>query len=303
MAEAAIGGCAQQLSPPATSGEWDDNNIEHNENNHQHSTESGSRENISNECRNITSNYEPNNVNNLKKIQSTLTAITTSNDGVLSVPHPLAKNNNSDSKCKDTDRDNTNAPNSSKDNKSNISSDNIDKHFSDNLQYYLDNEVENVNNDGDDVDNVDDEDEDESNQTYYEAAGEPELVLAFENTMKITNDVTSNTMVKCAPLSDQQQMLANHKASSLLVSAEMDKPDDSLVSSSSRCHGIDGILDDEECEGAVGLVSSIADALKDGDGDLLKDVNVYPPMVNDFIRTDDVVEPVVVLRRKRGKSK
>ncbi|TMW44373.1 hypothetical protein DOY81_010549 [Sarcophaga bullata] len=54
------------------------------------------------------------------------------------------------------------------------------------------NDIENDNDDENDDDD-DDDDDDESNQTFYEAAGEPELVLTFEKSLKISNnDVTTS---------------------------------------------------------------------------------------------------------------
>ncbi|XP_065365434.1 uncharacterized protein LOC135958456 [Calliphora vicina] len=150
-----------------------------------------------------------------------------------------------------------------------------------------------VNNDNDD------EDDDESNQTFYEAAGEPELVLTFEKSLKTTNDVTSNLPPPPFSLYDinNADTITNVQKHQLhldqnFLSVQMDK------SAAAAAAAVDGIDDlDEECEGAVGIVSTIKEALKDENE---KDLNLLYTTQDNFIQVEE--EPPVVMRRKRDKS-
>lgn len=150
-----------------------------------------------------------------------------------------------------------------------------------------------VNNDNDD------EEDDESNQTFYEAAGEPELVLTFEKSLKTTNDVTSPLPPPPFSLYDinNADNIANVQKNQLhldknFVSVQMDK-------SAAAAAAVDGIDDmDEECEGAVGIVSTIKEALKDENE---KELNLLYTTQDNFIQVEE--EPPVVMRRKRDKSK
>ena len=169
------------------------------------------------------------------------------------------------------------------------------------------NTANNIENDNDDVDDDDDDDDDdESNQTFYEAAGEPELVLTFEKSLKISNnDVTTslppplakhqfvddsnaqsmNNVEKQPQQQEQQQQLNKN-----FLSVQMEKNVD----------GMKEIVDvDEECEGAVGIVSTITDALKEDANE--KELNLLYTKQDDFIKVEE--DEPVVMRRRRDKSK
>lgn len=148
----------------------------------------------------------------------------------------------------------------------------------------------------------DDDGEDESNQTFYEATGEPELDLAFKNSLKITNDVAEKESTSIAALrKDEHQHLNLPVNNTEVVSIEMIENNEGLsqsalnVATSIATFAIPGL--DEECEGAVGLTSNVS-----------KDVNMYSTSLddNDITRQKhepENEEPIVVLRRKRGRSK
>lgn len=147
----------------------------------------------------------------------------------------------------------------------------------------------------------DDDGEDESNQTFYEATGEPELDLAFKNSLKITNDVTEEESTSIAALQKDEHQHLNLPVKNTEVSIEMIENNEALSQSASNVatsvatFAIPGL--DEECEGAVGLSSNV-----------LKDVNMYSTSLddNDITRQKhepENEEPIVVLRRKRGRSK
>lgn len=146
---------------------------------------------------------------------------------------------------------------------------------------------------------IDDEDDDENNQTFYEAAGEPELVLTFEKSLKTTNDVTSSTPL--LPLLSQfninnadNNVTSNQQKHQLqldnkhFLSVQMDKKNTA---------SFDDL--DEECEGAVGIVSTINDVLND---ESEKELNLLYTTNDKFIQVEQE-EPPVVLRRKRDKCK
>ncbi|KNC25510.1 hypothetical protein FF38_00892 [Lucilia cuprina] len=163
-------------------------------------------------------------------------------------------------------------------------------------------------------DNNDDEDDDESNQTFYEAAGEPELVLTFEKSLKTTNDVTSSLAalpptppfslygVNNADTNNITTTTANVQKHQLhldenFLSVQMDE---NAAADTVLCG--DGLNDlDEECEGAVGIISSIKDALKDEDE---KELKLLYTTQDDFIQVQQEVDEQqpVVMRRKRDKS-
>ncbi|XP_058976197.1 E3 ubiquitin-protein ligase HECW2-like isoform X1 [Musca domestica] len=178
-----------------------------------------------------------------------------------------------------------------------------------------------ANNDVVAHDDDDDEDgEDESNQTFYEATGgETELVLTFGNTLKIVNDVIKESEASMAllPPASQQEThyvdaatatidnAENKETKQLPYNNEMNNLNITNSLSSTRANNI--LLDEDECEGAVGLAT-----------DILNDVNVYAPSLldNDLIRAqqqqpqhderdlhiEGEAELIVVLRKKRGRN-
>lgn len=159
-----------------------------------------------------------------------------------------------------------------------------------------------INNDNDDED-----DDESSNQTFYEAAGEPELVLTFEKSLKTTNDVTATQPPP--PFPSFAQNLENLNLNDEVQKVQQQQPTTPpqlenyfvSVQPMDKCGRIDDGIDDldEECEGAVGIISSIKDALNVADEKELNFLLCEKP--NDFIKIEE--EPVVVMRRKRDKSK
>lgn len=198
---------------------------------------------------------------------------------------------------------------------------NVNNTTSKNLLFAQNNSINSSNSNGINKNNNnannDDEDDDENNQTFYEAAGEPELVLTFEKTLKTTNDVTSSSAPlppptfsqfdTAAKISSNNQMQKHQlQLDKQFLSVQMDKRTaDGAIDADARNEGDDDM--DEECEGAVGIVSCIKDALKD---DNEKDLSLLYTTQDDFIHVQREPEPVVeeeeqpvVMRRKRDKSK
>ena len=166
------------------------------------------------------------------------------------------------------------------------------------------NTANDIENDNDDEDDDDDDDDDESNQTFYEAAGEPELVLTFEKSLKISNnDVTTSLpppLAKHQFVDDSNAQSMNNVGKQLQQEQQQQLNKNFLsVQMDKNVDGLEEIVDmDEECEGAVGIVSTITDALKDANE---KELNLLYTKQDDFIKVEE--DEPVVMRRRRDKSK
>ncbi|XP_013103282.2 uncharacterized protein LOC106084257 isoform X1 [Stomoxys calcitrans] len=152
-----------------------------------------------------------------------------------------------------------------------------------------------------------DDGEQENNQTFYEATGEPELVLTLANTLEITNDVTSRPETAATQLAPTQQ---NHAATmkdddnevideqqtQLKLPANNSTDNECMPSHTANVAAIVGLRDnddDEECEGAVGVTSNVP-----------TDVEIYSSnLENDItVSKEESEEPIVILRKKRGRT-
>uniref|UniRef100_A0A1B0GBL1 HECT-type E3 ubiquitin transferase n=1 Tax=Glossina morsitans morsitans TaxID=37546 RepID=A0A1B0GBL1_GLOMM len=139
---------------------------------------------------------------------------------------------------------------------------------------------------------VDEEDDDEES-TFYEAAGEPEL-LSFEKALKITNDVTWSEANKSESITTNDlhsQQLLGMNLRCAITAYDEGKSIQSRSMENNKTHCIEF---EEECEGAVGITCP-----KEDSNLAFKEAGLPPPPLQ---ISNEFEETFIVLRRKRDKN-